>query len=83
MDIFQVWWNQRSVDIFLLVNNESEDDDNSDIANNVVKEKNFDTPKQGVNKSHKSETIQDAFRNTMSIEYYTETKQQINQQFKV
>ena len=28
--------------------NESEDDDNSDIANNVVKEKRFDTPKQGV-----------------------------------
>ena len=40
-------------------------------------------PSKVWNKSHKSVTIQDAFRITMSIEYYTETKQQINQQVKV
>ena len=43
-------------------NNKCEDDDDSDIVNNSVKEQRLDTPKQGVKLKSLIRTVQDAFR---------------------
>ena len=48
--------------IHTLIHNECEDDDDSDIVNDSVKEQRLDTPKQGVKLKSLIRTVQDAFR---------------------